>query len=259
MIINLAHAKEGITYKEVRQGTADCEEVVLMDKNESHVCEPSEARYALRKRKYEKLVLDSENGFKENAAQRIDNGTESIAATEHHKKGNQENTKPSPQNSWRSRCGRKRKYFGQDSIRQGATKRERNRFGIIQEAFDELRKAIPKEQQPTDGKLSKFATLKLATAYISLLAEALEVAETIDEANDLATLEVLGYNRYDDSGQSETLSSSRPKLRDDEIYTGDFTDILHAAEEIESYECYDEFEIQSPMENKANINSLQIR
>ena len=257
--MSLAHAKEGISYKEIRQGTANCDEVVLMDKNENHVCEARKARYALRKRKYTKLVLESENGYKENAAQRLDNVTESSTDTEHHEKGNQENSKPSSQNSWRSRCGRKRKYFGQDSIRQGATKRERNRFGIIQGAFDELRRAIPKEQQPKYGKLSKFATLKLATAYISLLADALQVREAIDEANDLATLEMLGYKRYDEASQSEAFSSTRSKLRDDEIYTGDFTDILHAAEESEAFECYDEIEMQSPMEYNTNINSLFIR
>ena len=73
----------------------------------------------------------------------------------------------------KSKCGRKRKYFGETAIRQGATRRERNRFQSLNSAFESLRNVIPKGQHFSHQKLSKAATLRLAAKYISLLTDAL--------------------------------------------------------------------------------------
>jgi hypothetical protein len=57
--------------------------------------------------------------------------------------------------------------------RNGATERERNRMHMLNEAFEELRKVVPKANLSEHQKLSKIATLKLAIHYISALANIL--------------------------------------------------------------------------------------
>ncbi|XP_064624081.1 neurogenic differentiation factor 6-like [Lineus longissimus] len=57
--------------------------------------------------------------------------------------------------------------------RNGATERERNRMHMLNEAFEELRKVVPKSNLSEHQKLSKIATLKLAIHYISALANIL--------------------------------------------------------------------------------------
>ena len=213
-------------------------ETVLGDKNGSHRGELEDKRYSLRKRKRVKILDDSDAELefgppKAKKTLLVDKGLQTGAngaereterATE-----NQENSSPILKQNWRSRCGRKRKYFGEQSIRQGATKRERKRFNIISKAFEELRNVLPKEQINNDAKLSKFATLTLATKYISFLANALQSKDKMEtlrnELNDGVVF------RCESPLHSDSGCSSGPGLSEDELYTGDFTDILCAEEE----------------------------
>ena len=59
-------------------------------------------------------------------------------------------------------------------IRFGATVRERTRMHVLNEAFDELRKVIPKSNLSDHQKLSKIATLRQAIQYIDALVRTLE-------------------------------------------------------------------------------------
>ena len=54
-------------------------------------------------------------------------------------------------------------------MRSGATDRERNRMHTLNEAFEELRKVVPKSNLSEHQRLSKIATLRLAIHYISAL------------------------------------------------------------------------------------------
>ena len=68
-----------------------------------------------------------------------------------------------------------KKYAHTRSSRDCATARERNRMHLLNRAFDELRKVIPKSSYDGEGdKLSKIATLRLAIHYISVLSNTLE-------------------------------------------------------------------------------------
>lgn len=58
--------------------------------------------------------------------------------------------------------------------RIGATERERTRMHMLNDAFDELRKVVPKSNLSEHQKLSKIATLRLAIHYISALASTLK-------------------------------------------------------------------------------------
>ena len=245
-----------ISARKLRPEEHSSEEDVLLDKNTNYICKRSKPWYALRKRKPSKFKSDSTVDCKEKAPNGQEDSSKDISEEENRLQGNQENSNPSSKKCWRSRCGRKRKYFGQDSIRQGATKRERNRFNIIQDAFEELRKVIPKEQYPKEGKLSKFATLKLAIAYISLLGNALEAAEKMDDTNHWCALKV---QECEDSAQNDKARYTMSRLDDDELFTGDFTDILRAAEENESLDWYEAVMKHGPMEYYANANTFLIR
>ena len=59
-------------------------------------------------------------------------------------------------------------------FRNGATLRERNRMHILNDAFDELRKIVPKSNLSEHQRLSKIATLRLAIHYISALTKILQ-------------------------------------------------------------------------------------
>jgi hypothetical protein len=61
-----------------------------------------------------------------------------------------------------------------DVSRNGATLRERNRMHILNDAFDELRKLVPKSNLSEHQRLSKIATLRLAIHYISALTRILQ-------------------------------------------------------------------------------------
>ncbi|XP_071107302.1 uncharacterized protein [Haliotis cracherodii] len=61
-----------------------------------------------------------------------------------------------------------------DIQREGATERERTRMHMLNDAFDSLRKVVPKSNLSEHQKLSKIATLRLAIHYISALASILK-------------------------------------------------------------------------------------
>jgi hypothetical protein len=54
------------------------------------------------------------------------------------------------------------------------TVRERNRMHALNEAFDELRRVVPKANLHDHQRLSKIATLRLAIHYISCLTQILD-------------------------------------------------------------------------------------
>ncbi|KAK2165221.1 hypothetical protein LSH36_53g05034 [Paralvinella palmiformis] len=56
----------------------------------------------------------------------------------------------------------------------GATERERNRMHLLNDAFDDLRRVVPKSNLSEHQKLSKIATLRLAIHYITALTSILK-------------------------------------------------------------------------------------
>jgi len=58
------------------------------------------------------------------------------------------------------------------------TIRERNRMHALNEAFDELRRVVPKANLHDHQRLSKIATLRLAIHYISCLTQILDSSRT---------------------------------------------------------------------------------
>ncbi|KAL4635599.1 transcription factor 15-like [Arapaima gigas] len=73
------------------------------------------------------------------------------------------------------RRGRTRGSIGVSRQRQAANARERDRTHSVNTAFSALRTLIPTE--PADRKLSKIETLRLASSYISHLANVLLLGE----------------------------------------------------------------------------------
>ena len=61
---------------------------------------------------------------------------------------------------------------------QPPTVRERNRMHALNEAFDELRRVVPKANLHDHQRLSKIATLRLAIHYISCLTQILDAHGT---------------------------------------------------------------------------------
>ncbi|RNA24295.1 Neurogenic differentiation factor 1 [Brachionus plicatilis] len=59
-------------------------------------------------------------------------------------------------------------------FRNGATLRERNRMHVLNDAFDDLRKIVPKTNLSEHQRLSKIATLRLAIQYIAGLTSILQ-------------------------------------------------------------------------------------
>lgn len=68
---------------------------------------------------------------------------------------------------------RKRKPL-MHSDRGGATLRERNRMHMLNDAFENLRRVVPKSNLSEHQKLSKIATLRLAIHYIRALSSILK-------------------------------------------------------------------------------------
>ncbi|KAK3579507.1 hypothetical protein CHS0354_028333 [Potamilus streckersoni] len=60
-----------------------------------------------------------------------------------------------------------------DPNRNGATERERSRMHVLNAAFDELRRVVPRTNLGEHQRLSKIATLRLAIHYISALVSTL--------------------------------------------------------------------------------------
>ncbi|KAM4710998.1 transcription factor 15 [Anableps anableps] len=75
----------------------------------------------------------------------------------------------------RRRSGRDARLSGVSKQRQAANARERDRTHSVNTAFTALRTLIPTE--PADRKLSKIETLRLASSYISHLANVLLLGE----------------------------------------------------------------------------------
>ncbi|XP_076579850.1 basic helix-loop-helix transcription factor scleraxis [Chaetodon auriga] len=73
------------------------------------------------------------------------------------------------------RSGRDARLSGVSQQRQAANARERDRTHSVNTAFTALRTLIPTE--PADRKLSKIETLRLASSYISHLANVLLLGE----------------------------------------------------------------------------------
>ncbi|XP_066433282.1 transcription factor 15-like isoform X1 [Eleutherodactylus coqui] len=81
----------------------------------------------------------------------------------------------SPSGDNRGKRKRKSKLSGVSKQRQAANARERDRTHSVNTAFTALRTLIPTE--PADRKLSKIETLRLASSYISHLANILLLGE----------------------------------------------------------------------------------
>ncbi|XP_071185458.1 basic helix-loop-helix transcription factor scleraxis [Salvelinus alpinus] len=100
--------------------------------------------------------------------------------------------------------GCSRRLQGVSKQRQAANARERDRTHSVNTAFTALRTLIPTE--PADRKLSKIETLRLASSYISHLANVLLLG---DECLDGQPC--LGYHSILQS--STNINSSSPPLR----------------------------------------------
>ncbi|KAL7834101.1 hypothetical protein AOLI_G00290610, partial [Acnodon oligacanthus] len=72
-----------------------------------------------------------------------------------------------------------RRLVGVSKQRQAANARERDRTHSVNTAFSALRTLIPTE--PADRKLSKIETLRLASSYISHLANVLLLGESCSD------------------------------------------------------------------------------
>ncbi|XP_044143451.1 transcription factor 15-like [Bufo gargarizans] len=81
----------------------------------------------------------------------------------------------SPSGDNRGKRKRKSKLSGVNKQRQAANARERDRTHSVNTAFTALRTLIPTE--PADRRLSKIETLRLASSYISHLANILLLEE----------------------------------------------------------------------------------
>ncbi|XP_078514145.1 transcription factor 15-like [Lissotriton helveticus] len=81
----------------------------------------------------------------------------------------------SPSDGGKGKRKRKNRLTGVSKQRQAANARERDRTHSVNTAFTALRTLIPTE--PADRKLSKIETLRLASSYISHLANILLLGE----------------------------------------------------------------------------------
>ncbi|XP_033738294.1 neurogenic differentiation factor 1-like [Pecten maximus] len=72
-------------------------------------------------------------------------------------------------NQGQRNCSNKKSRDVPDLIREGATERERQRMHSLNDAFDNLRRVVPKSNLSDHHKLSKIATLRLAIHYIAAL------------------------------------------------------------------------------------------
>ena len=98
-----------------------------------------------------------------------------------------QSTRPGNRNTENEGRG-KGEMTGEPVPRNGATLRERTRMHMLNDAFDDLRKVVPKSNLSEHQKLSKIATLRLAIHYISALVSILkstgaEIELTLDETS----------------------------------------------------------------------------
>ena len=118
-----------------------------------------------------------------------------------HDKGG--NISPTCEDNNKEACNRKRTAAVRKTsdsvptfIRIGATVRERSRMHVLNEAFDELRKVIPKSNLSEQQRLSKIATLRQAIQYIDALVRTLESSGVeIRKANGYCVGDMRGKRR----------------------------------------------------------------
>lgn len=116
----------------------------------------------------EELELDEEETNKKDFKEKKHSDELQLAAPERHKNGRRKKMKT-------RQCEAKRENLIRQNSRSRrlvANARERSRIHILSDAFENLRRAVPSYSQ--DQKLSKLAILKLATYYISALANLAE-------------------------------------------------------------------------------------
>ena len=95
-------------------------------------------------------------------------------------------------------------------IRNTANKKERRRTLSINNAFSNLRDCIP--NVPSDTKLSKIKTLRLATSYISYLMELLDDSSPINSKRNRLTCEDFKVDLQRFKGRSKSIHLIYPKL-----------------------------------------------
>lgn len=100
----------------------------------------------------------------------------------------------------------KRNDFISDFVRAGATVRERTRMHVLNEAFDELRRVIPKSTFSEQQKLSKIATLRQAIQYIDALVRTLH-------SSGVEIKKINGYCVGDRRGKKRTCSRRMLQLK----------------------------------------------
>ncbi|GIY50771.1 heart- and neural crest derivatives-expressed protein 2 [Caerostris darwini] len=100
-----------------------------------------------------------------------------------------------------------------------ANRKERRRTLSINNAFAELRDCIP--NVPSDTKLSKIKTLKLATSYIVHLMDILAEKKSPEHFGaDLAKMSDVGIGRKRDSGAVSHMMMDNAKIRKTSGRTG---------------------------------------
>lgn len=115
-----------------------------------------------------------------------------------------------------------RRLAGVSKQRQAANARERDRTHSVNTAFTSLRTLIPTE--PADRKLSKIETLRLASSYISHLANVLLLGEDCRDGQPCLKYHILQSNANLKSPPVRPictfcLSNQRKMLRDGEKHT----------------------------------------
>ncbi|XP_010889364.2 transcription factor 15 [Esox lucius] len=119
------------------------------------------------------------------------------------------------------RGGGRRRLLGISKQRQAANARERDRTHSVNTAFTALRTLIPTE--PADRKLSKIETLRLASSYISHLANVLLLGDECADGQPCLRYHAILQSSNTISGPSGLrpictfcLSNQRKMLRDGE-------------------------------------------
>ena len=93
--------------------------------------------------------------------------------------------------------------------RECATERERTRMHMLNDAFDELRKVVPKSNLSEHQRLSKIATLRLAIHYIAALTSILK--STGGEIQLVKDVAPVAKGKRKAAGKSEGAAKKAPK------------------------------------------------
>jgi hypothetical protein len=89
-----------------------------------------------------------------------------------------------------------------------ATERERNRMHLLNDAFEDLRRVVPKSNLSEHQKLSKIATLRLAIHYISALTSILK-----STGGDIRKIDVSGIGERRGRRRTRSLLARRDLMR----------------------------------------------